>query len=82
VTVEFVEVTEFRFMPRDPSKPFSEDDCVNCVGYWSDQADWAHGVFEAGPGTSPDPQWLMAIEFMSGAVVAVQSSSAHASIVV
>ena len=33
------------------------------------------------PGQNPDPSWLTAIDFMSGAVIAVQASSAHAQIV-
>jgi len=79
VSVEFREVSEFRFMPRDVELPFTEDDCVSSFGYWTDE-DWADGVIVADPNQSPDPNWLTAINFMSGAVIAVQAVSAHARI--
>ncbi len=80
LNIEFREVSEFMVVPRDPDLPFSEDDCVNTFGYWVDE-DWAEGVISVEPGQSPEPSWLTAIEFMSGAVVAVQASFAHAQIV-
>jgi hypothetical protein len=80
VSVEFREVSEFRFLPRGEELPFTEDDCVSEFGYWTDE-DWArHEVFMPDPTRSPDPAWLTAIHFMSGATIAVQSSSAHARI--
>jgi len=81
LTIEFREVSEFRFMPRDSAQPFTEDDCVSSFGYWTDE-DWADGVIVAEPSQSPDPKWLTAVDFMSGAVIAVQAASAHAQIVV
>lgn len=80
VNVEFREVSEFRFMPRDAQLPFTEDDCINTFGYWVDE-DWAEGVIIVEPGQSPEPSWLTAIEFMSGATIAIQASSAHAHII-
>ncbi len=79
VTIEFRGVTEFRFQPRDPTLPFTEDDCLDTFGYWTDE-DWAHGVIIPDPSQPPDPSWLTAIEFMSGSVVVVQADSAHATI--
>jgi hypothetical protein len=79
VTVEFREVSEFRFQPRDSKQPFTEDDCVNSFGYWTSE-DWADGVIVLESHQTPDPKWLTAIDFMSGAVVAVQAASAHARI--
>jgi hypothetical protein len=81
VTIEFRGVTEFRFQPRDPEMPFTEDDCVNNFGYWTDE-DWAKGALMIchDPETR-DAQCLNAIEFMSGAIVIVQADSAHATIV-
>ena len=79
VCVEFREVSEFRFLPRDAKIPFTEDDCVNSFGYWTDE-DWANGVIVVEPSQTPDPRWLTAIGFMSGAVIAVQAASAHARI--
>ena len=79
VGVEFREVSEFRFFPRDAELPFTEDDCVSTFGYWTDEA-WADGVIEPDPTQTPDSRWLTAIHFMSGATIAVQASSAHARI--
>ena len=79
VNVEFREVSEFRFLPRDAKLPFTEDDCVITFGYWTDEA-WSDGVIMTDPTKAPDPRWLTAIDFMSGAVIAVQAASAHAQI--
>jgi hypothetical protein len=79
VSVEFREVSEFRFLPRDAKFPFTEDNCVITFGYWTDEA-WAGGIIKTGPTQTPDPHWLTAVGFMSGAVLAVQASSAHAQI--
>jgi hypothetical protein len=79
VSVEFREVTEFRFLPRDAELPFTEDDCVSTFGYWTDEA-WADGVIMTDPTQIPDPSWLTAISFMSGAVIAVKAESTYARI--
>ena len=78
-SIEFQEVSEFRFQPRDSPQPFTEDDCVSTFGYWTDE-DWATGVIAPEPSQTPDPKWLTAIHFMSGAIIAVQAASAHARI--
>lgn len=80
VSVEFRQVSEFRFLPRDDKLPFTEDDCVSTFGYWTDE-EWADGVITTDSTQTPDPRWLSAIHFMSGAIIAVQASSAHAQIV-
>jgi hypothetical protein len=80
VSVEFREVSEFRFLPRDADLPFTEDDCLNTFGYWTEE-DWADGVFVLEANQTPDPKWLTALEFMSGAVIAVQAASVHATII-
>ena len=79
VSIEFREVSEFRFLPRDAELPFTEDDCVATFGYWTDEP-WADGVFMTDPSQKPDPRWLTAIEFMSGAMIGVRAVSAHARI--
>ena len=79
VSIEFREVSEFSFLPRDAELPFTEDDCVGTFGYWTDEP-WSAGVFWMGPDQKPDPSWLTAIRFMSGAMIAVQAESAHARI--
>ena len=81
VTIEFREVSEFRFQPRDSAMPFTEDDCVSSFGYWTDE-DWADGVIVVEASQQPDPKWLTEVDFMSGAVIEVQAASAHARIVV
>lgn len=80
VSVEFRGGSEFRFLPRDPKFPFTEDHCVSTWGYWTDE-EWADGVIMTGPTQTPDPRWLTGIQFMSRAIIAVQASSAHATIV-
>ena len=77
--IEFSGVSEFRFMPRDSDIPFTEDDCINSIGYWVDE-DWAEGVITVGPNQKTESQWLTAIDFMSGAVIAVQAESASAKV--
>ena len=79
VAVEFINVSEFRFMPRDSEVPYTEDDCLNSFGYWVDE-DWAEGVVVVEPNQMAEPQWLTAIDFMSGAVLAVQAESADAKV--
>ncbi len=79
LNIEFHEVSEFRFMPRDSEMPFTEDDCINSFGYWVDE-DWAEGVIMVEPNQTAEPQWLTAIDFMSGAVLAVQAKNANANI--
>jgi hypothetical protein len=75
LSIEFRDVSEFRFLPRDATVPNSEDDCVGSFGYWTDE-DWADGVIVVEPNQTPDPRWLTAIEFMSGAIIAVRAASA------
>ncbi len=79
VRVEFQRVSEFRFLPRDPDMPFTEDDCLSTFGYWTDE-EWAGGVLIVDPHQTPEPDWLAAVSFMSGAMILVQADSAHASI--
>ena len=77
ITISFNEVSEFRFRPRDTSLPFTEDICVHALGFVTDE-DWAEGVVTIDTDCQPQSDWLMAIEFRSGAIIAVQSASAHA----
>lgn len=79
LAIEFKEVSEFRFMPRDSEMPFTEDDCINSLGYWVDE-DWAKGVIMVEPNQAAEPHWLTAIAFMSGAVLAVQAENASAKV--
>lgn len=79
VTIEFQEVSEFRYYPRDAALPLTEDDCIESIGYFTDE-EWADGVMVLGPGQQPDPHWLTAVSFMSGALLAVQAASGHARI--
>lgn len=81
LSMEFTGVSEFRFLPRDSEVPHTEDDCVNSIGYWVDE-DWADGLILVEPNQKAEPHWLMAIDFMSGAVIAVQAESATAKIIV
>jgi len=79
-TIEFRGVTDFRFRPRDPELPFTEDDCLRDFGYWTDE-DWAkHSLIVVEEPQKGDEAWLTAFEFMSGAMILVQADSAHATI--
>ncbi len=77
ITLVFTSVTEFSFQPRNSEKPFTEDDCLSSLGYWAHE-DWADGVMVMGPGQDPEPEWLMALEFMSGAAILVQAEKVEA----
>lgn len=81
VSVDFLEVSDFRFFPRDSRFPPTEDDCVDEWGYWTEE-EWANGqVVSFEPDERlPDPRWLMGIQMMSGTIIAVQAASAHARI--
>ena len=79
LSIKFNEVSEFRFMRRDSKIPFTEDDCINSFGYWVDE-DWAEGVIMVEANQEAEPEWLTAIDFMSGAVLAVQAESANAKV--
>ncbi len=77
VEIEFRGVSRFQFLPRDPKIPFSEDDCLSTAGYWTDD-DWCDGVFSSEK--APDPEWLRAFEFMSGATILIKADEAQATI--
>jgi hypothetical protein len=79
LSIEFCEVSEFRFMPRDSDMPFTEDDCLRDFGYWVDE-DWADGVITVDENQNPEQHWLTALDFMSGAVIIIQAESANAKI--
>jgi hypothetical protein len=79
VRIEFRGVSQFRFEPRKAEVPFTEDNCLSGFGYWVDE-DLADKFVLLGPGQTPEPEWLTAVHFMSGATVAVQAQSAHAEI--
>ena len=73
--LEFHGITCFRFMPRDPEMPFSENDCLSGAGYWTDE-DWCDGVMICD--TVPETEWLRAFDFQSGAIVAIAADEARA----
>ena len=77
LTISFGEVSEFRFNRRDPELPFTEDNCLNSFGYWTDE-DWVDGIIVVENGKEPEAHWLTAVEFMSGAMILVQASYANA----
>jgi hypothetical protein len=80
LTLIFSEVSHFRFLPRDAEMPFTEDDCVSTFGYWTNE-EWANGVVMLADNQQPDPNWMTAIEFQSGAIIIVRASVATANIV-
>jgi len=78
VRVEFFDVSEFRFLPRDSEYPFTEDNCINSIGYWTDEEWTKNSVICTSVGQNPELDWLMAIDFMSGAKIIVQALSVKA----
>ena len=68
IKIKFIGVSEFRFMPRDTLKPYSEDDCLNVFGYLVDE-EWAEGIVVVDPNQEPDKNWITALEFMSGCLL-------------
>jgi hypothetical protein len=77
ITLRFDDVSRFEFKPRDANVPFTEDDCLATVGYLAD-ADWCKGIFWT-EGV-PEVDWMHAFEFMSGAVIALQSKESRVTI--
>jgi len=77
IRLTFEGVLEFRFVGRDPKMPITEDDCLHTMGYLTDEA-WSKGnVVET---KKPEPDWLTAFAFQSGAVIAVRAERATAQI--
>jgi hypothetical protein len=77
VSLTYADVSRFEFHPRDPGMPFTEDDCLSDAGYWTDD-DWADGVFTTEG--DPEPKWLRAFQFQSGAIILIHAAEAHATI--
>jgi hypothetical protein len=73
--LEFLGVSCFHFMPRDPEMPFTEDNCLSSAGYWTDE-DWCDGVMISE--ADPETEWLRAFHFQSGATVAIAADEAKA----
>ena len=77
IRLDFFAVSELRFYPRNSKIPFTEDNCLNCAGYWTDE-EWCGGVFLSENGAVIDSQYLTAFEFMSGAIIVFRAASAIA----
>ncbi|MCP5537273.1 MAG: hypothetical protein H7A51_13715 [Akkermansiaceae bacterium] len=75
VELIYSEVHRYEFHRRDPEMPFTEDDCLADAGFWSDD-DWADGVFTISG--EPEPNWLRAFEFQSGAIILIHAKEAKA----
>lgn len=59
--------------PRDPDMPFSEDDCLESIGYVSEE-NWGQEEFwHDGP---PEPSWRWVFSFQSGTAVVVGADEA------
>ena len=72
VEIIFKQVSEYRFMPRDPEMPFTEDDCLVAVGAWHD------GIYDKSEDTELDLSEFVAFEFHSGAIIIVKAEEAEA----
>ena len=67
-------------MPRDSETPLTEDDCINCFGYRVD-AGWTDEVIMLEPKQKAESNWLTALDFMSGAVLAVRAERDNAKVI-
>ncbi len=79
--VDFEEVSEFRFFPRDAEMPFTEDDCLSNFGFWTEEEWCGDGVMimDAEPLTDG---LMTALDFQSGAMIALRAERAMATILV
>jgi len=68
----FKNVSHISLKARDPSMPFTEDDCLAGFGYVSDD-DWADGPFYGGG--CVDPEWRWSFDFQSGAEIIIFSET-------
>lgn len=66
-------VSQFEFKQRDPEMPFTEDDCLESIGFISDD-DWCDGQFWIDK--TPDENWLWSFSFQSGAEIIIGAKSA------
>ena len=73
--LEFHGVSCFRFIPRDPGIPVTEDKCRSSAGYWKDE-DWCDGVMICK--ANSDSDWLRAFHFQSGATVTIAADETKA----
>ncbi len=73
----FEDVSRFQVIPRDPDMPFTEDNCLACAGWWTDE-EWSDGVMicESDGGNG----WLRAFQFQSGAVVVIAAEEGKATL--
>lgn len=77
ICLDFFEVSEIRFYPRNSEMPFTEDKCLCVAGYWTDE-EWCDGVFFSEDGEISDSNYLTAFEFMSGAIIMFRAERAIA----
>ncbi|NLT69279.1 MAG: hypothetical protein GXX91_01130 [Verrucomicrobiaceae bacterium] len=77
VELRYDGVERFEFHRRDPEMPFTEDDCLASSGYWTDE-DRGGGILVMP--AAPEPGWLRAFQFQSGAVILIQAQEGHAAI--
>lgn len=68
-------VSRFQVLPRDPEMPFTEDDCLACAGWWTDE-EWSDGVMICE--TDGGNGWLRAFQFQSGAIVVIAAGQGKA----
>jgi len=72
ITLEFYGVMRFKMTARDPALPFTEDDCLNTIGFLpADNWDYMDGY--SPQKSSADDDFL--IHFMSGAALKIKAES-------
>ena len=73
ITVTFQQVTHFSAQPRDPAKPFTEDDCLSDVCFVQPDAHTDECFSTASP---PSPDLHYVFSFMSGFAIRVHADYA------
>jgi hypothetical protein len=74
ITLEFHGVMRFKMNDRDPSIPFSEDDCLSTMGFLPPEMwDYMDGYSPHKPSDEDD----LLMDFMSGAALKIKAESAR-----
>jgi hypothetical protein len=71
ITLEFSGVGRFRFRERDPAVPFTEDDCINDIGFMPQEM-WEEENYVCEHRSDADD---MVISFMSGALIRIRAEA-------
>jgi hypothetical protein len=73
VAIKFDNVSLFKAKQRDPDMPFTEDDCLNTIGFiWDDMVEEMRG---AGPNQPKESRTHLVMDFMRGFAIKIAAES-------